>query len=329
MSTSDLTPFAVRLLAFLFGSLWGSFFNVAIHRLPFEESVVFPSSRCPSCGVQIPPWQNIPIVSWCVLRGRAACCSARISPRYVFVEVLAGLLCLAVAEVFFVRAPQFTPASDGLLQTGLWFSFAGALLIATFTDLEHMIIPDEISLPGCALGLVTATVRHMPGAEAAAMGAGIGFLIIQVPFVWAYELATGRRGMGEGDAKLLMMIGAFLGWEGVLFTLAIGSMQGVVATALLGAAGKLGVLQGEPESAETTSVMPESGAREDPEDPPTEAEGSSAGNDCGSEEALEESRPAEFGRLKIKFGPFLSLAALEYLFFGTPLVDWYFGLLTF
>src|SRR5690606_13576084 len=176
-------------------------------------------SHCPSCEAPISWFRNVPILGYALLRGRAACCGARLSPRYALVEMLSAVLCMALAERYRVLAPPESAWDTAALLTLVYFAFVGALVIATLVDLEWMEIPDEVSLPGAALGLATAALRPEPGAAAAALGAGGGFLVVQLVFVWSYERLTGRRGMGEGDSKLLMMIGAFLGWRGALFAL--------------------------------------------------------------------------------------------------------------
>ncbi|HMI91704.1 MAG TPA: prepilin peptidase, partial [Polyangiales bacterium] len=239
LTTSDLPPWLVALIAFGFGAIWGSFFNVAIYRWPLGLSVVRPASHCPYCRARIPLQLNVPIFGYLLLRGKTACCSQPLSARYPMVEALGAVLCVAIAQRFVVGAPPDTPLLNGAAIALCYFAFGGGLLIATFTDLEHMEIPDEVSLPGAALGLLTAVYRDPPGPEAAAIGAGGGFLLIQVLFVWTYEAVFGRRGMGEGDSKLLLMIGAFLGWQGALFALFAGAAQGLVAAVVAMLRGKL------------------------------------------------------------------------------------------
>ena len=296
---ADIEPWVIRLLAGLFGALWGSFFNVAIYRWPREMSVVSPPSRCIGCETPIPPFRNIPILSWLLMRGKAPCCGVSVTPRYAVVELVSGVLCLALAEKFLVSAGPDATLMDGVFDTLFFFAFAGGLLIATFTDLEAGIIPDEVSLPLTALGLISVTLRSVPDVAEAALGAGLGFLMIQVPFIWMYERFRGRRGMGEGDAKLQMMIGAFLGWKAVIFALLAGACQGVIAVAIMLVRGRA--------DAETVDSQ-----------------------DAASLEAPNyehDQTPENLGHMKVKFGPFLALAALEYLFFGEQLVDAYLGLL--
>lgn len=303
MSPSDLPAWFVRAFAFLFGTLWGSFFNVCIYRWPREMSVVSPPSHCPACGAQIPPWRNVPVFGYLLLRGRAACCGAKLSPRYFFVEVLGGVLCLACFERWFVLAPHDREAMPALVESLLYFAFTGGLLVATFVDLEWMEIPDEVSLPGAALGLMTVALRSEPGAEEAAVGAGLGFLVIQVLFVWGYEAVMGRRGMGEGDSKLLLFIGAFIGWQGALFAIVAGSIQGLLAAGVLLATGKP-LTPTRPDGVEETKADADATAVEDDDEDAEDTE-------------------IDDGRLRIPFGPFLALGALEFLFFGERFVAWY------
>ena len=300
--TADIDAWLVRVVAFVFGSLWGSFFNVAIHRWPLEMSVVSPPSQCPACNEPIPPYRNVPLLSWLWMRGRAPCCGAPVTPRYFVVELSAALLCLAFAQHFVVGAPAGTQVLPAILDTLIFFAFGGGLLIATFTDLEEGIIPDEVSLTLTAVALASVELRSIPSPADAALGAGIGFLIIQLPFVWAYERLRGRRGMGEGDSKLLMMIGAFLGWRAVFFSLLLGACQGVIAVGVLLTAGRL---------------RPNVETAENPDE----------GLELQANHHEDEAPPEHLGHMKIKFGPFLALAALEYFFFGEWLIERYFSLL--
>jgi leader peptidase (prepilin peptidase)/N-methyltransferase len=298
MLAVDLPPWFIRGAAFVFGALWGSFFNVAIYRWPREMSVVSPPSHCPACGAPVRPYFNIPIFGYFLLRGKAACCGAPLASRYPLVETISAVLCLALAERLVVAADPMSALGPLVLEALLYFFFVGGLIVATFVDLDWMEIPDEVSLPGAALGLVSVELRQTPGAVDAALGAGLGYLGVQIVFVWAYERVFGRRGMGEGDAKLLLMVGAFLGWQGVLFALIAGSLQGLVVYAA-------SLLTGR-------TIGPAEAATTEPDNRETDAE---------AEGDPERSAPM------IPFGPFLALGALEFLFFGPRLVDWYFGLL--
>ena len=298
MLTGDVARWFVWLVAFAWGAAWGSFFNVAIYRWPRGMSVVTPPSHCPGCGAPIRVWNNVPILGWLFLRGKASCCGASISPRYPMVELLAAVLCVAIAENWIVQAEPGTLLLHATIETLLYFVFAGGLLIATFVDLEWMEIPDEVSLPCAALGLLSAPFRMEPGVWSAAVGAGAAYLFVQLIFVWGYERIAGRRGMGEGDSKLLLMIGAFLGWKGAIFSVVAGSVQGLVFAAFALVTGR--------------KLTPDIEERV---------------IDGEVIEAPEEPEASRVGVLKLPFGPFLALGALEYLLAGDTILSWYFGLL--
>jgi leader peptidase (prepilin peptidase)/N-methyltransferase len=210
----------VTVLAFVLGAIFGSFANVLIYRLPRGESVVMPASRCPSCERRLRWWENVPILSFLALRGRCRTCGARISPRYLLVE-------LTVAGLFAYCAWQHGISWDAAACA----VFGLLLVVVFFIDLEHRLIPDRITLPGIAVGLVLSGLRGGPwelgGALVAAVGAGAVLLLIAV---------ASRGGMGGGDVKLAAMMGAFLGWPLIAVGLFVGVIiGGVVAVALLAA----------------------------------------------------------------------------------------------
>jgi leader peptidase (prepilin peptidase)/N-methyltransferase len=312
---SELPVGPVLGLAFCFGAIWGSFFNVAIYRWPRDMSVVRPASHCPGCGKPVAWRYNLPIIGFLLLRGKTACCGQTLSLRYPLVELLSALLCVALVQRFLLAAPEdMTVLRAGFIALA-YFAFVGGLVIATFVDLEFMEIPDEVSLPGTALGLATAVVRMPDQVADAALGAGFGYLVVQVVFVWGYELLLGRRGMGEGDSKLLLMVGAFLGYQGVLFSLFAGAAQGLIAFAF----GRVALAHSE---------LALVGSADEP--PPTAADEPSAADRPQPEAAAEERDedyddedppPTYWGHLKLPFGPFLALGALEFLFFGDAALE--------
>lgn len=216
MTPGDGLPGTSFLLigSFLVGSCMGSFFNVLIYRLPREESIVRPGSRCPTCGRSIPPWENIPLLSYMLLGGRCSGCGGRISLRYLGVEALTGAGYAVLACVDGVGFP--------LLRDLVLFSF---LVPITFIDIDHRIIPDELSLLGLAAGLL---LSFLPGGDwkGSLLGGVLGGGLLYAT-AFAYEKVTGREGMGGGDVKLIAMIGAFLGWKGALLTIFAGSILGV------------------------------------------------------------------------------------------------------
>jgi leader peptidase (prepilin peptidase)/N-methyltransferase len=214
------TP-ALTILAFIFGTCVGSFLNVCIYRIPAAMSIVHPGSSCPRCKTMIPFYDNIPILSYLLLMGKCRNCKAPIAIRYPFVELLGGLFALACTL-------SFGPTLHGLAA----FVFIATLIVVTFIDLDHRIIPDTISLPGIPVFFLAALAVPTVTWQASAIGivAGGGSLFA---VAWVYQTITGREGMGGGDIKLLAMIGAMVGWKGILFTLfaasAIGTLVGILA----------------------------------------------------------------------------------------------------
>ena len=201
---------------FCFGAVFGSFLNVCICRLPAGESIVHPRSRCPRCRTRIRARDNIPVISYLLLRGRCRSCGRAISPRYPLVELLMGTMLVVLVYRFDV--------SPTLAVSG---AFVAALIVVSFIDLDHQIIPDVISLPGIGVGLVIAALGYGPPFLDSVLGTLCGGGILYA-VAFGYEALTGREGMGGGDIKLLAMIGAFLGWRGVLVTLVLGSFGGAV-----------------------------------------------------------------------------------------------------
>lgn len=191
----------------------GSFLNVCVHRVPLGESLVRPGSRCPHCGYALRWFDNVPLVSYALLRGRCRRCREPISIRYPALE-------LATLAVFIVHGAVF--GWGALLVVRLVFACAMIVLFAI--DLEHHLLPDVITLPGIVAGLA-ASVALPPGIVDALLGILIGGGVL-----WAigevYFRFSGQEGMGGGDVKMLAMIGAFLGWKLVLVTLVLSSVAG-------------------------------------------------------------------------------------------------------
>lgn len=211
----------IELYVFVVAALIGSFLNVCIHRIPSGHSIAFPASHCPHCSTPIRPWDNIPLLSYLLLRGRCRQCHSGISIRYPLVEALTGFAGVAT-YVSFGFAPQSL----------LFFAFLCALIVITFIDVDHQIIPDVISLPGIAVGFAAAFLPGSPDWKESLIGILIGGGIL-----WAiaegYFRLTGREGMGGGDVKLLAMIGAFLGWRAIPVTLMVASLSGTIVGGLL------------------------------------------------------------------------------------------------
>jgi leader peptidase (prepilin peptidase)/N-methyltransferase len=202
--------------AFIFGLMAGSFLNVVIFRLPLGRSVVRPRSSCPHCGRSVLWFENVPVLSYFMLRGRCRGCGASISPRYPTVELLGGLL--AVLAVFLYK---------DWINSAFAYAFLMALLAVTMIDWDHRIIPDQISLSFIAIGLVWSLISKDLSLASSAAGAiaGGGSLWL-VGFI--YRKMRRAEGMGGGDVKLMAMIGAFLGVQLVLPVIVIASFFGSV-----------------------------------------------------------------------------------------------------
>ncbi len=211
-----MTVELILIVPFLFGAVVGSFLNVCIYRLPLGISIVSPPSSCPECKGRIPFYYNIPIIGYLLLGGKCASCGAHFSLRYPFVEALSGLAALALFARFGLSPALF-----------IYFAFIASLIVVTFVDLSHGIIPDVISIPGVLAGFGASLILANPGWLNSIIGIALGGGVLLV-IAGAYYLITGKEGMGLGDVKLLAMIGAFLGWRGVLVTILAGSLTGSV-----------------------------------------------------------------------------------------------------
>lgn len=214
-------PFASVFIAAV-GAVFGSFLNVCIHRLPIGESVVRPRSRCPGCGTTIRAWQNVPVLSWIALRGRCAACGAPISWRYPFVEALAAA---SAVGLWWLYGPTAAFALSAV--------FVLAMIVLFFTDLDHRLLPDAVTLSGFVTGMAVAWFNPFLGgggwrrvwlaAAGAALGAGLLWGIGAL-----YERLRGIEAMGMGDVKMMAFVGAWVGPQGVLFTIFAGSVVGAV-----------------------------------------------------------------------------------------------------
>ena len=214
-----IAPPQALAFAFLIGLCIGSFLNVVIFRLPLGQSLNRPPSRCMRCGQALRWRDNIPVVSWILLGGKCRKCRAPISIQYPIVELVTALLFLLVVWL--------TPPGP-LVFSRLIFV---CILIALFgIDLEHQILPNPITLPGIAIGLIFSFIAP-PGWRSSLIGIVLGGGVLY-GIAWAYYLVRREEGLGMGDVKMLAMIGAFLGWKAVLVTLVLSSFSG----ALLGLA---------------------------------------------------------------------------------------------
>lgn len=224
---NSVFPMFVTAMIFIFGAAVGSFLNVCIYRIPMERSIVFPGSTC-ACGTAIAWYHNIPILSWCFLRGRAACCGATFSIRYPMIELLTASL---FAYAWWAHPP--TLALIGMLYIAL-------LICSTFIDLDHMIIPDRFSIGGMLVGVLlsicfpelhgieaTGLVAHLQSGLLAIIGVLVGSGLVYWIAVLG-EIVFRKPAMGEGDVKFVGFIGAFCGWQGAVFAMFGGALIGSI-----------------------------------------------------------------------------------------------------
>ncbi|MBL4781342.1 MAG: prepilin peptidase [Porticoccaceae bacterium] len=236
-------------LSLILGLVVGSFLNVVIYRLPLQLqnswrhdamdflgqeppaeskkfSLVYPPSRCPSCETLIKPWHNIPIIGYLLLKGRCKSCAEPISLQYPAVELICGLLTLAVVYHFGFTA-----------QAALAILFTWMLVALTGIDVNHQLLPDSLTLPLLWLGLLVNISGTFVALADAVAGAAAGYLILWSVY-WAFKLITGKEGMGHGDFKLLAALGAWLGWQQlpmiILLSSAVGALIGTIGILLYG-----------------------------------------------------------------------------------------------
>jgi len=244
----NLLSLSIELLAagaILLGLLIGSFLNVVIYRLPKslegewksdccellnieppeteKLSLAFPSSHCPKCKAPIKPWENIPVISYLLLKGKCSNCQARISPRYPLIEIAAGLLSGLIIYTFGLTA-----------QGGLALVMTWALVALTMIDIDTQLLPDNITLPLMWLGLIANYFGVFTNLESAFWGAVAGYLSLWLVY-WLFKIVTGKEGMGFGDFKLLAALGAWLGWQALPLIIILSSFVG----AIIGVAGIL------------------------------------------------------------------------------------------
>ncbi|MCL5669178.1 MAG: A24 family peptidase, partial [Gammaproteobacteria bacterium] len=248
IDTLRASPWLFVLSAGVLGLAVGSFLNVVIYRLPRmmqrdwraqcrqllelpDEraepfNLVVPRSRCPKCGHVITALENIPLLSYLALKGKCSACAAPISLRYPAVELLTAILSAAVAAHF-----GFAWLSAAALML-TW-----ALIALTFIDLEHQLLPDSITLPLLWSGLLLSLTGMFVGSRSAIIGAAAGYLALWAVY-WLFKLATGKEGMGQGDFKLLAVLGAWLGWQAlpvvILLSSLVGALVGISMVLFLG-----------------------------------------------------------------------------------------------
>lgn len=201
-------------------------------KIPYEAStkafnLITPSSTCPHCNTQIKPWFNLPVFGWLFLRGKAACCGNKISVRYPSIELLTGLAGLVIAYYFGVTE-----------QAALYLILTYALISLIFIDIDHMLLPDQITLPLLWLVLIASVMGLTIEPSKAIIGAAAGYLVFWSVY-WVFKLLTGKEGMGYGDFKLMAVFGALLGWQYLPMIVLMSSLVGaIIGITLLSIQGK-------------------------------------------------------------------------------------------
>jgi len=292
----SIFPVLGWIFSFLLGSIVGSFLNVCIYRIPHGKSIIFPGSHC-QCGASIRWYDNIPIVSWIFLRGKARCCGASFSIRYPLIELLTAIL-------FLVAWIQFSP----IVAICLWI-FIGLLIPAIFIDLDYFIIPDRFSVGGMMIGILLSVLipelhaadgqraTALSGLSSALIGALIGSSVVYW-FGAIAEIVFRKEAMGQGDVKLAGCFGAFCGWQGAVFSLFGGALIGTIVLIPI-------LLWQKLRGKETEPAKPSESMNNDPDE-------------------LGEEGPIGFGSA-VPFGPMLCAAIFLYLFWLSPYVDAWFA----
>ncbi|MBN1916734.1 MAG: prepilin peptidase [Verrucomicrobia bacterium] len=313
-------------IAFVFGCVWGSFFNVVIYRLPREMSVVKPGSHCFACNTPVAWYDNIPLVSWLVLRGKCRHCGAPFSFRYFIVELITGLLFLAVMMKYIDPIMTKGRTLEGVVALVLHWLMVGGFVVLTFIDFDHKIIPDCVSLPGIVLGLIASFavpdlvaryrgqvapehVSHLKSLLEGAIGMLVGGGSLWIIAV-AGRAVFKKEAMGGGDIKLMAMIGAYMGYWLILPIVLISAFTGAIVGVTL-------IVISQARGARL--IKPLHAVAENDPDP--------AAREKAKAEIAEIEEAQMAWSSQIPFGPYIVLGALIAYFFGDRLIRWYFGLL--
>jgi len=205
------------ILIFILGLIIGSFSNVCIYRIPRNESIIYPASHCPKCRSNILPQDNIPLLSYILLKGRCRHCKSKISIQYPIVELVTGVIYLIIYLIYGLS-----------IQTLIYIMLSPALVIIAFIDLNEQIVPDVISLPGIVIGFILSFFVSYISLINSALGILVGGGIILI-IGWGGSIIFKKEAMGGGDVKLAAMIGAFLGWRAIIISLFLGFFLGALA----------------------------------------------------------------------------------------------------
>ena len=264
-----------------FGALWGSFLNVCIARIPRGMSIVRPPSHCFACGKPVLARDNIPILSYLLLRGRCRHCGAIFSARHALVEAITGALSLFVAWAFALDGEPL-PLGVRVARYAVYFAFCAVMVVLTFIDLDTKRLPDKITLPSIAVFFLGGFATGDVAWSERAIGAVAGYLLIRI-IADAYYYTTGREGLGLGDGKLLAVMGALLGWKALPPIVFASSFVGILVS--------IPVLLLQRRKRITNETNP----------PAAEADGTVE-------------QPPSLRRSEVPFGPFLAASAIGYLF---------------
>ena len=306
---AELEPLAMSRTAYAvviaLGLLWGSFANVCIYRWPAGRSVVTPGSHCMACQAPIRWYDNVPVLAWLWLRGRCRACKAEFSPRYLIVEAVTGALFGVAWWATVIAAAPFEPFGARLVHFTTDAAFCFAMVVIAFIDIDHKLILNKVTIPSMALAYLASFAwpgqRWYDGLIGAVVGYGLPWSIGAL-----YYLIRRREAMGLGDSMLLAVVGALLGWHGVVVALCLGSMIGLVI------------------------VLPSTLARRavgepSPTDAPVAADGDRERDPGAAGPAPEQPEKPSVLFTEVPFGAFLAMAAVLYLF-AEPWVDIHFHL---
>lgn len=295
--------------AVLLGLLWGSFANVCIYRMPPTEahprgrSVVTPGSHCGACGQPVRWYDNVPILSFLWLRGRCRDCGATFSARYLLVEALTGALFGVAWWAAVDASAMWEPFEVRLLRFAVYAAFVLVMVVVIFIDLDHKLILDRVTYPAIPVFYGAGLLLGRPWQQGL-IGAAVGYGVVWLIAEGFYRL-TGREGMGLGDGKLLAVVGALLGWRGVVVSLFGGSLVGaVLGVAALALARRGDAGEGPADGA--ADGVAKDGTRADSVG--GAGDGDDAGDDAGEED------DAALASAEVPFGPYLAIAAMFYLF---------------
>ncbi len=297
-----LSAWRIPALAFAaaFGAVWGSFLNVCIARIPRGMSVVSPPSHCFACGNRVLARDNIPILSYLLLRGRCRHCGAKFSPRHALIEAVTAVLSVLVLWRFALDAVGL-PLGVRVARYAVYFTFCAVMVVLTFINLDTKRLPDRITLPSLVVFFLGGFATGEVGWLERAIGAAAGYLLVRL-IADAYYYSTGREGLGLGDGKLLAAMGALLGWKAL--------PPIVFSASFVGVAISIPVLllqrrrrANSPAAGEQVAVADE-GPGGDVANPPLPA----------AESDAPPAATPTIRRTEVPFGPFLAASALGYLF---------------